>query len=104
MTDLTRLESDDPAIAGVLFSFPSGLKKVASWHSHQVILDQREFAEKCTVALIDDLLKLGAPGESAVRDTNWVSVVAAMGKLIADFNADLVARESAGLARRFAAH
>lgn len=91
MTDLTRLESDDPAIAGVLFSFPSGLKKVASWQSDKPV-DVNMTARKITESMIEALLQLGVDGESDLRNTNWVSVAACCQRLADQFNSSLISR------------
>lgn len=101
MTDLTRLESanNDPSVGGVLFAFPSGLQKTASWRSSMPILDQREFAQKLVAELLDALMKAGK--ESDIRETNWVSCVAGVQKHVADWNQAHARRVSAQVSGRF---
>lgn len=89
-TNLIRLESDDPCTAGVLVRFDSGLPdKVVQWQTTpgRLISPALDAAKQYTVAIVDALIKEGR--EDDLRNTNWVSVVAAMHKCIRDFNGSL---------------
>jgi hypothetical protein len=91
-TNLIRLESDDPHTAGVLIRFDSGAAKTVSWRADQVISPALDAAKEYTAAVIDALVKENR--EADVRNTNWVSVTAAMHKCIRDFNGKLHALEN----------
>jgi len=89
-TSLQPLESDDPHVAGVLIQFDSGLPgKVVHWRSKggEIISPALEAAKEYTAAVLDSLMKENR--EADIRNTNWVSVAAAMHKLIRDFNGTL---------------
>jgi hypothetical protein len=86
-TNLIRLESDDPHVAGVLIRFDSGAAKTVSWRADKVISPALDAAKEYTAAVIDALVKENR--EADVRNTNWVSVAAAMHKCIRDFNGKL---------------
>ncbi len=87
-TNLIRLESDDPQLAGVLVRFDSQLPdKVVQWHAAEVISPALDAAKQYTAALIESLVKDGR--EADVRHTNWVSVAAAMHRIIREFNGRL---------------
>ena len=86
-TNLIRLESDDPHVAGVLIRFDSGTAKTVVWSANQVISPALDAAKEYTAAVIDALVKENR--EADVRDTNWVSVAAAMHRIIRDFNSKI---------------
>ena len=86
-TNLIRLESDDPHTAGVLITFDTGVKKQIAWHSDAIISPALDAAKEYTAQVLDALLREGHLDE--IRDTNWVSVTAAMHKCIRDFNGKL---------------
>jgi hypothetical protein len=89
-TNLIRLESDDPHAAGVLIRFDSGLPdKVVQWQTKpgELISPALDAAKQYTAAVIEDLVKENR--EADVRHTNWVSVAAAMHRIIRDFNGAL---------------
>lgn len=86
-TNLIRLESDDPHIAGVLVTFDSGVKKTVVWQAAQVISPALDAAKQYTAELLDQLMKENR--EAEIRNTNWVSVTAAMHKCIRDFSGKL---------------
>lgn len=88
MTTIHRLESatNDPTHGGVLVTFDCGIVKSVVWKS-SIAVDVRELAKKCTEDLIDSLLKAhDDKSEIALRETNWVSMVAGIAKHVSDFN------------------
>ena len=85
--NLVRLDSDDPHTAGVLITFGSGVKKQVQWHAAEVISPALTAAKEYTASVLEQLLRENR--EAEIRDTNWVSVTAAMHKCIRDFNGKL---------------
>jgi len=86
-TNLVRLESDDPHTAGVLVTFDTGVKKVVQWRAAEVISPALAAAKEYTAGLLEQLMRENR--EAEIRNTNWVSVAAAMHKCIRDFNGKL---------------
>ena len=88
-TELRRLEAADATIGGVLFTFPSGISKSASWKSETRIADTLEMAKDITKRVLAQLLEEGRSDDA--ERTNWVSVVAGVEKHVRDWNATLPA-------------
>jgi hypothetical protein len=88
-TTLHRLEAanDDPFVCGVLLSFDSGTKKTFAWRQEQLVSPALEGAKLFTAQVIDALVKEGR--EADVRNTNWVSVCAAIHKIVRDWNGEV---------------
>lgn len=82
--NLQRLESDDPLTAGFVITFDSGVAKQVAWTAKTVISPALDAAKEYTAAIVDALVKDNR--EAEVRDTNWVSVCAAIHKIVRDFN------------------
>jgi len=87
-TRLIPLESaeNDPHAAGVAIVFDSGAAKQIAWRTKpgRLISPALDAAKQYTAQVLDALLREGR--EEEIRHTNWVSVTAAMHKLIRDFN------------------
>ena len=87
-TQLTRLESvdNDPYIGGVAIVFDSGVAKQIAWRvtPGRLISPALDAAKQYTAQVLDTLIREGR--ETEIRDTNWVSVTAAVHKCIRDFN------------------
>lgn len=93
MTTLHLLDSPDPKVGGVLFTFPSGAQLVAHWSSDGPIHDSHAMGKDLAIRTLDRMLKSGL--EAAMRDadgTNWTSVVAGCGALVRDWNSRLGGR------------
>lgn len=86
-TQLIRLESDDPHVAGFAIAFDSGVAKQIAWKADAIISPALDAAKQYTAQVIDSLMREGC--EAEIRDTNWVSVTAAVYKIVRDFNGKL---------------
>lgn len=93
-TSLIRCESPegDPEVGGFYVFFPSGATKTIGWRQPQPISPTLDAAKEFTAKIIESLQRDGS--EAAISDfdtTNWTSVVAAVQRIILDWN-DLVQR------------
>ena len=88
-TNLRPLEAVDgnPFVGGFVISFDSGHAKSVVWQSEQIISPALDAAKTYAANLIEELGK--GNREAEVRNTNWVSVTAAVHKLVRDFNGRL---------------
>jgi len=102
MTELRRLEAPPPANpldGGALITYPSGHTQQVVWRSDgRLILPTKDAAKQYAAAALQRLMD-----ERRIDDaerTNWVSLTAAMEKILTDFNdilrAHLVARGPIG--------
>jgi hypothetical protein len=86
MTQLRALTHDtDPKIGGFLATFPSGLRKEVVWRSSIPTPDALAAAKEFAAGLLSQLIE-----ENKVDDanrTNWPSLVAAIQRIVLDFNA-----------------
>lgn len=85
-TSLIRLEADKVEQGGFMLFLPSGTTKVVAWHSPKPITPTLEAAKKYASEVVDELLKEGGIGHPDIQRTNWVSVTAAVQRIILDFN------------------
>ena len=69
---------------GFFIFFPSGLTKTVGWRSPGPIRPTFDAAKKYTTQVLEELLKAGHEADAAA--TNWVSVAAAIQKILNDFN------------------
>ncbi len=83
MADLHPLASDDPQRGGILYVFPSGVRKVADWHQGALI-DAPTGAKALVVQVIQELVDSGHMDD--VNRTNVPSLVAATQRIISDWN------------------
>lgn len=95
MTTLIRLESPDsrPQIGGALITFDNSLSRIVSWEQDCPIRPTLDAAKIFCVHLIEDLQKAASKdlqAEAAIRDTNWVSITAALQTIISEWNERLV--------------
>lgn len=105
-TSVQRLESDTPEIGGFILFFPSGHHLPVAWKTTSHITPTKEAALQYTGAAeqkLEDMARSDNPKvrEAAIADiksTNWVSVCAAVQKMIIDFNHELSQRISAKMA------
>ena len=106
-TSLIRLEADEPERGGLLIFFPSGRHMTIAWRTVTQITPTKEAALQYTGQIVDNLNKVAAkegrdsPAETDLARTNWVSVTAAIQRIILDFNQALSARVSAKMALEF---
>jgi hypothetical protein len=76
--------TDDLAVGGFLVTFPSGAAKTIAWRSEAPIQDTLEASKEYTAKLINTMI-----GEGKIDDierTNVPSLVAAIQKMISDWN------------------
>ncbi len=73
-------------------AFDSGVAKVAAWRSDAVV-PALDTAKALAAQVLEALRTEGRWDE--IRDTNWVSVAAALNKLVRDWNGALVAHQGA---------
>jgi hypothetical protein len=76
--------NSDTEIGGFVCVFPSGATKQVAWKSQAPIQDTLAAAKQYTASLIDHLVKQGLNDD--VGRTNWASCVAAIQKVISDWN------------------
>jgi hypothetical protein len=95
MTTLQRLESDDPRIAGIALTFPSGAAKQITWQCDRPIAPTLDAAKEYAAAVLDALMREGRIDDA--ERTNWASCTAAIKKHLEDFNDALIA--NAGIRR-----
>lgn len=100
-TSLIAAESVDgeAEVGGFVVFFPSGATKVVGWRSAAPITPTLEAAKKYTANLIESLQKQGL--DSDIDRTNWVSVAAAIQRIILDWNGAVQVRIGAEMAKRF---
>ncbi len=86
MTKLFPAEgvTNDPEVGGFVVEFPSGTRKSVAWRSQAPIQDTLEAAKQYVVKLVQAMLD-----EQRIDDlerTNMPSLVAAVQKIISDWN------------------
>lgn len=84
-TTLQRLDSPDARIGGFLITFPSKRTKTVHWSSEIPIHPTLDAAKKYAASTVETLLREGRQDD--LDRTNWVSVTAAIERIIKDFNA-----------------
>lgn len=85
-TSLIALEGDETEVGGFAIFFPSGRTKLIHWHSLKPITPTLEAAKDYTAKVLEQLLKGDDIGLKDMERTNWVSVAAAIQRIILDFN------------------
>jgi len=86
-TNLQRLESDDATIGGFVITYPSKQTKAITWRSKTPINPVFDAAKEYAAAALDERLKAGTLAAMQDADnTNWPSVVAAISRLVVEFN------------------
>ena len=84
MPDLHRLEGATPYAGGALIVWPSKYAKEIAWHSATGIRDAQAFAKAQAASLLDELMREGKGDEA--NGTNWPSLVAALQRIVVEFN------------------
>lgn len=104
-TSLKRLEGNEPEVGGLIVFFPSGRHLDLSWRAVQHITPTKEAALQYTGKLVELLNKASDQGDTSadedLRRTNWVSVTAAIQRIVLDFNSKLSAAISAKMASEY---
>ena len=77
----------DKTQGGILITYPSGASKQLAWRSQHPIRDSQAMAKELAAKALQDRLDSRAIDDA--ESTNWVSVVAACGRLVAQWNARL---------------
>lgn len=85
-TSLIRLEGDAVEEGGFMLFLPSGATKVVAWRSPKPITPTLDAAKQCATEVAQSLLDAGGIENPDVQRTNWVSVTAAVQRIILDFN------------------
>lgn len=85
-TSLIRLEGDTKEQGGFLLFLPSGATKVVGWSTPKPITPTLDAAKKYTAQVIEDIAKAQGYECEDITRTNWVSVAAAVQRIILDFN------------------
>lgn len=83
-TALIRMEGDRVEHGGFLVFLPSGATKQVAWHSPKPITPTLDAAKEYTGRVIQQLEEKGMHDD--IQKTNWVSVCAAVQRVILDFN------------------
>lgn len=76
--------NNDTTIGGFVVEFDSGIRKVIAWRQDAPILPPLDAAKEFVAKLVDTLLRERRLDE--VETTNWASAVAAVQKIIVDWN------------------
>jgi hypothetical protein len=77
----------EPEVGGVVFFLPSGKTKVLGWRQPRPIAPPLDAAKEFTAKVVQQLLDEDSPESRAdVNGTNWTSVVAAVQRIILDWN------------------
>lgn len=100
-TTFIELESGDgrPEVGGFLAFFPSGTTKIVTWHTTSPIVETKKAAKQYAASLAEAILKSGSNVD--LDRTNWTSAVAAIQRIIMDFNRKLKKRIGAKMAESF---
>lgn len=92
---LYRLDSSQsPNHGGVLCIFPSGARKQVTWTHQGPIPDPRTMAKNCVAALVDHMGRANLVDD--LERTNLVSAVAAVERIVKDFNDTWTKLQAAG--------
>ena len=88
MTTIHRLEDPaHPDAGGALITYPSGYMQQLAWRESGPV-DVGEMAKALGEQALSGLMEGGRPGwEGDVRDTNWVSLTAGLGRVVKDWAA-----------------
>lgn len=98
-TSVIAAEADDAEVGGFYAFFPSGVTKVISWRQLQAITPTLDAAKQFTIKVVEQLQRDGADAD--ISGTNWASFVAAVQRVILDWNDKLAERIGAKMAAEF---
>lgn len=99
-TSLIELESDETEVGGFAIFFPSGRTKMVHWRSLKPITPTIDAAKDYTAKVLEGLLKGDEIGLKDMERTNWVSVAAAVQRIILDFNGRVTTAISSRMAQQ----
>jgi hypothetical protein len=97
-TSLICAEGDEAEVGGFFVFFPSGATKQMAWRQVQPIQPTLEAAKTFTGKLIESLQSAGQWDD--LNATNWVSVCAAVQRIILDWNDSLQRRINVEMVRQ----
>jgi hypothetical protein len=100
-TSLIAAEAVDgtPEVGGFFIFLPSGATKTIAWRSLQPISPTLDAAKQYTAKIVESLMKANtAEARADVDATNWTSVVAAVQRIILDWNDRIQLRIGAKMA------
>ncbi len=103
-TSLIAAESidGDAEVGGLVIFFPSGHHIAVAWRSAAPINPTVEAAKKYAAEIIEKLVAANSSdAQSDIDRTNWVSVTAAIQRILLDFNDGIKGRIAAEMVRRF---
>jgi hypothetical protein len=83
-TTLQRLEGQRPTIGGFLITYPSGKAKAVYWEFDKPIKDTMTAAKGYAAKCLDNCLQEDRADDA--NRTNWPSVVAAIQRIVLDWN------------------
>jgi hypothetical protein len=86
-------------VGGFLIFFPSGATKQVGWRQATPITPTLEASKQFASKVIESLMKDGL--QTDIDGTNWVSVTAAIQRVILDWNSVMQVRIGAEMAKRF---
>ncbi len=86
-TSLIKAEGRTVEEGGFFIFLPSGLTKGVAWRAVRPITPTIDAAKKYAAQVLEELLKSGHDSDAAA--TNWVSVTAAIQRIIGEFNEGL---------------
>lgn len=89
----------DPEIGGFLLFLPSGATKIVTWRQAKPIEPTLDAAKQYAGKLIETLY--AARLDEDIKATNWVSVTAAIQRIILDWNDRIKTRISIKMADEF---
>lgn len=84
MAELHRLEGKTPHEGGALVVFPSKVGHELAWRARMPIPDALAFAKQQAAQCLDRLMREGKHDDA--ERTNWPSLVAALQRIVMDFN------------------
>lgn len=101
-TSLIAAEGSAPEEGGFLIFFPSGHHLAVGWRQPQPITPTLEAAKTFAAKVVEQLLKANSDAaRSDIDRTNWKSVVAAIQRIILDWNGGIQQRIGAQYAKAF---
>jgi hypothetical protein len=96
-----RMESDDVEDGGFTIFLPSGATKVVSWRTTRPITPTLDAAKQYASEVVQQLLEQGGIENPDIQRTNWVSITAAIQRVILDFNDRVVGAINRKMAQEF---
>jgi hypothetical protein len=99
-TSLIQADGNTPEEGGIFFFFPSGATKSIAWRQTTQITPTLDAAKEFTTKVVASLQRDGL--QSDIDRTNWASVVAAVQRVILDWNDELRSKVNLQWGKHFA--